>query len=329
MSKQLQCVMFKVDSTPYCVWDFDLHENNMEFINSVNPSYFEYLAQAHFAKIEDDNKLLASMALKTAYYHGLETLFSLLCATIQAPNCVYGWILKSRPLQVRSLVEKIRGGSNDIFNMLGMNYVSWYEVSKRIYVYLKGKVKDEEEMIRSFSDLWSRFSGDFIDEMQVSEYNSIKHGFRASPGGFGISVGLESTPGVQAPPEKMHMLGKSEFGSSFLTVKDIDGAPCTKSYPNFRVVRKSINWVPENLANGLDLISMSINNVLSYLKILNGEDPTTCLFNFTENSEDFHKPWEKPVGVISGSMEINISAENISRFTKKEILDRLQKKYVK
>ncbi len=327
MTLQLQCVMFKVDSTPYCVWDLDLHENNMEFINSVNPNYFKYLAQAHIEHIEGDDKLLASMALKTAYYHGLETLFSLLCSTIQAPNCVYGWILKSRPHQVRNLVEKIEGGSRDIFNMLGMKYISWYEVSKRIHAYLKGKAKDEEETARSFSDLWSRFCGDFIDEMQVSEYNSIKHGFRASPGGFGFAVGLESTPGVQAPPEKMHIVGRSEFGSSFLTVKDIDGAPCSRSHPHFRVVRKSINWVPENLVNGLVLISMSINNVLSYLKILNGEDPTTCLFKFIKNSEDFHKPWEKPVDVISGSTEIIFSAENISRFTKEEILDKLQKKY--
>lgn len=325
MSQQLQGAMFKVDSIPCCVWDLDLHERNMEFINSINPNYFEYLAQVHFGHIEGENKLLASIALKTAYYHGLETLFTLLCATLQAPNCVYGWTLKSRPHQVRSLVQKIKRGHNNIFNKLNLTYVSWYEVSRKIHNYLKGKVKDEDEMARSFSDLWLRFSSDFLNEMHISEYNSIKHGFRASPGGFGIAVGLEETPGVQAPPEKMHMVGRSEFGSSFLSIKEIDGVPCTKSHPNFHVVRKSINWVPENLAHGLVFISMSINNVLSYLKILNGEDPTTCLFNYPENPDDFYKPWEKPVGVISGSVDYNISQKDIMRFSKEEILEKLSK----
>jgi len=42
----MQYGLFKVGSRPYCVWEVNLHERNLEFINAIDPEYFEYQALA-------------------------------------------------------------------------------------------------------------------------------------------------------------------------------------------------------------------------------------------------------------------------------------------
>ncbi|MCX5860136.1 MAG: hypothetical protein NT056_09615, partial [Proteobacteria bacterium] len=119
--------------------------------------------------------------------------------------------------------------------------------------------------------------------------------------------------------------GQSDYGTSFFSVKEIDGAPYTKTYPNFRVIRNSINWNPENMFYGLLSISMSLNNVLSFLTILNGKEPNTCKLYSLENDEDYHKPWGNSVGAKSSSMNVVISKNHIRRFSNEEILEELNK----
>jgi len=324
MSEKLDHCVFKVDSIPYCVWDLNLHEKNMEFISSIDPKYFEYLAKIHYKNIESEEKLLASVALRTAYYHGLETLFTLLCATIQAPDCMFGWVLKSHPFEVRNMVEKIKKGSNDIFNKFKLDHISWHEISALIYADCSKDINMIKKITINFSRLWSNFSDDFLNKIHINEYNSIKHGFRTRLGGFSIAVGLQDTRKVPAAQVKMRAFGQSDYGTSFFSVKEIDGAPCTKTYPNFRVIRDSINWNPENMFHGLLLISASLNNVLSYLMILNGKDPNTCKLCSLENDEDYQKPWGNPVGVKSSSMNVVISSNHIRRFSNEEILEELK-----
>src|SRR3990172_11004437 len=191
---QIQHSVFKVDTEPHCVWEWDLRERNLEFINAINSRYFEYLAGVHLEKLknEPEEKQLAAVALRTAYHHGMETLFTFLCATIQAPDCIFGWILMSRPSQIRQLVKKIGSGRDNIFNKQNLEYVSWNAISARIHA-SSNKDKDRvAETAKCFADLCARFSTDYIEERNVHEYNSIKHGLRTSLGGFGLSTGSET-----------------------------------------------------------------------------------------------------------------------------------------
>jgi len=330
MTKKAQCAIFRVNTTEYCLWDWNLHERNMEFINGINPEYFMYQAKVHFDNIESEDKQLASVALRTAYHHGLETLFTLLGATVQAPNCVYGWILKSRAGQVRALAKRIDNQEQTIFNKLGMNRVSWYEISRRMHAYLRGNVSDEEEIVQFFAELWTRFYDDFSDEMQKDEYNSIKHGFRTALGGFAMSFGLEDLRRkTDSSPLKMFTVGGYGFGSTFLSIRKIEGSPCPKKDPHFCVTRNSINWVPENMLHGLGYISMSLNNIMSYLKILNGEDASRCRFCYSTDPEAFYKPWDIGLELISGSTDTKVTEGNIRRLGKKEIDEALEKFKIK
>lgn len=319
---QIRYSVFRVDENPHCVWEWDFHERNLEFINSINHSYFEYLAMVHFEQLKNagDDKQLAAVALRTAYHHGLETLFSLLCATIQAPDCIFGWILKSRPSQIRKLVKKINSGRTKVFNKHKLDYVSWDAISSRIHACSNEDKERVEETTKCFADLWARFSTDYIDERNVHEYNSIKHGLRTKLGGFGLSIGIETEYGKAAPPENMHTVGHSEYGTSFFIAEQIQGSPESKKKDlHFKARRYSLNWNPENVANGLILQSMSINNILSYLKIIHGVDPSTCLFLRPQDAEDFKKPWENVVSPIYCSMDTTVTENDIRRFSKEDL----------
>lgn len=324
--RQIHYSIFKVDTVPYCVWEWDLKERNLEFINSIDHRYFEYLAGVHFDKIqsESEDRQLAAIALRMAYYHGLETLFTLLCATLQAPDCVFGWVLKSRPPNIRNIVKKISSPGAKIFNKHRLEYVNWEELSIRIHAFSNKDEKRVDETAQCFADLWDRFSSDYLNEMNISEYNSIKHGLRTSLGGFGLSIGIEEEHGKAAPPEKMHSLGRHKFGSSFFIAEKIKGCPESKKKDiHFKARRNSLNWNPENIAYGLVLESMSINNIISYLKTISGIDPSKCLFLRPKDAEDFKKPWQYSVSPIWCSMDLIVSEDDIKRYTEEEISNKL------
>jgi len=69
----------------------------------------------HSELLEGDQKQYAAATLRIAYSQGLETLFALLCAVVQAPDCVIGWFLKYRNSELFELVRKIREGQIILF----------------------------------------------------------------------------------------------------------------------------------------------------------------------------------------------------------------------
>jgi len=62
--------------------------------------------------------------------------------------------------------------------------------------------------------------------------------------------------------------GQSDYGSSFLVKEKL-----LNHKHHFRLVKHHRNWDPEDLTWGLHLASMSIQNVISALKILNNVPP--------------------------------------------------------
>jgi hypothetical protein len=139
---------------------------------------------------------------------------------------------------------------------------------------------------------------------------------RAKPGGFHLAIGREDTPGVPAATEKMMSLGGSAFGSSYFVKEQI--IPSDKY--NFRPRRHSRNWNPWNLINGLILISMSINNVISWLRIVNGAQPLKCSFENPSSKDVFDEPWKEHIGINNFNMDLIIKQENISPFSRDDIL---------
>ena len=307
-------VRFAVNETPYCFWDLDVHGKNLEFINKIDPKYFQHVANLHGELLEGDEKQYAAAALRIAYSHGLETLFAFLCAVVQAPDCVIGWFLKYQNRDLYDLVRKINE-QRFIYSKIVEHRITWRVIADVIFMNFKtGDEGKDENLRKNFARLWRRFATDFLDQKSDVEYNSIKHGFRAKMGGFSLAIGAEDIPGVPAPPERMRTMANSVFGSSFYIPERLHNSR------NFGVSHQSLNWDPENLFHALHLISMSIHNAVASLRILHGVPLNQVPFMFSDKDETYDLPWLRYSGLTSMAWNAQITEQAIKPMSKEDIL---------
>ncbi len=316
----LSNVVFSVNDNPYCIWDVSLAERNLEFLEQFDSGYFEYLAVTGISGLEDEHhQKHAALLMRQGLYHGLETLFSMLGALIQAPDCVYGWVLKCNPGDVRKIVQRINQGDDSLPRKLVMNNVSWKELSHAIFAYSNSDEIEVKRNAESFSSLWQRLAVYYLKDEHIAEYNGIKHGFRIRPGGFGLRVGLEPEYGVPPPPEAMKTIAYSKFGSSFLTLEKVPVDE--KQNRSYRSRKVSLNWSAEQVALLLQLVSMSLGNVIAALKIVNNIPPSDVQFFRPIESDAFEKPWQTSIGVTSCTLDYSIDAANFEKTTKQQLED--------
>lgn len=296
----LEARVFAVGTEPYLVRDWGISERNLEFLQSLDPGYFGYLGRTMRPGLdakEPDERLRAGTAVRIAYHHGVESFFALLFATLQAPDCVVGWMLAYQPWVLRKLVgaveprlaspstggtrrrkerrEELREYRGEVLNFIPLQarYFTWEGLVRQI---VSAPTETQERLAGS----WRAFARDLLDDRFVEEYNSLKHGLRAGPGGFSLSTGPESEPGTPAPPEAMISLGGSEHGSSFFARRTLVGGPEEKERVagggtyRFRVRRTSLNYEPRALCDALEVISASIAIVRAHALALNGADPS-------------------------------------------------------
>lgn len=291
-----QGISFVVDEQPRMFWDWELQEKNLKFLRGIDGKYFEYLVHKHVEHLEDEdeNKHYAALSIRMAYFQALETLFALLCSLIQAPNCPLGWMLSYWDL--RSLVTKVNSRQR-LYSRLAKNPITWRELSEIVH---KGIPFDDEKnawITQGFGDCWANFAADFVQNDLSREYNSIKHGLRTKLGGFTLAIGMETTPGVPAPKENMEVWGKSTFGSSFYVSEKI-GEHKLHYRPRFH----GQNWDTDKLSSAVFVAAMSITNVASYLRILNGDPPEDCEFRTPDGKEIFDE-----ILSFKGKFKINIT----------------------
>ena len=307
-------VRFVVNETPYCFWDLDVHGKNLEFINKIDPKYFEHIAALNGELLEGEQKQYVAAALRVAYSHGLETLFALLCAAVQAPDCVIGWFLKYRNSELFEFVKKINEG-RIIYSKLRCHRVTWRVIADLVFSDFKtGDEEKDESIRRNFSRSWGHFASDFLDKKFDLEYNSIKHGSRARMGGFYFAMGAEDVLGVPAPPERMHTMANSVFGSSYFVADRLHDSR------NFTVSHQSLNWVPDNYVDALHLISSAIHNVLARLKILHGVPRSEVPFMYYGTDESYRLPWSRTTGMTGFQLHSQIRHEGVAPLSKDEIL---------
>ena len=76
------------------------------------------------------------------------------------------------------------------------------------------------------------------------------------------------------------------------------------------------------MAWGLHLISISISNIVSFLKVLNGVDATKVKFNWPRETNAFREPWKRTtsLGVTSlTGLSVIIPAETIKNYSKDDL----------
>lgn len=314
----METSVFLVNKEPYCLWELDLRERNAEFLKGLDPEYFEYNLNAHTAT-EDEQR--ASIALRTSLHHGVETLFSLIGAYVQAPDCAYAWIAKCSNTDLRDFAQRVTEGDKELFSKVNISSVSWNGIAKSVLHSYKPGTDRHTKTVELFAALWRRLAHELTDKIHIDEYNALKHGFRVQRGGFGIAVGTEHQYGIPPPESEMHTLGTSDFGASFFKAESLGN---DKNNRSIRTRRISVNWPIERVVLLMQLTYFSINNIVSALRIVNGWPPEKCKFLRPENDEEFERPWQYTAGVTSMSIDHIVDEGNTHSVTKQELLDKIR-----
>lgn len=284
----LQYYCFVVDERPLCIWDIDLKKRSIDFLDSLDPEYYEFIADNALAVItkEEDEKnkqaQRAALLLRFTYSQALETHFALIMSAIQATRCVPAWINEYKTSELYNLVRKIIN-HKPILSHTDKESLSWQRIYEALFDCIVCEDTETKNAIRkAVANLWSQLGSDFLDEGFREEYNFIKHGFRAHSGGFYVAIGTTKKSGASS--NNMSMLGKSNFGTSYLANRRIGDHKDHVILEN-----NNRNWDPENIANKLRLISLSISNVVSALKLFNGSP-----------ANEVHIHWPKDINQIDG-----------------------------
>jgi hypothetical protein len=316
--------VFGVGEKLHCLWDCNIPALNLEFLNSIDHEYFKYLAEIHSGSLTSPHKLRAAIALHTAYFHGLETLFSLIFAGLHAPSVIPAWILKCRTEELRNLVATVNSKQQAPNVRIRFEDYSWKSISALFNgVALDGN-NEQEKAVDDLGKLWQMFAGDYADSFAVDAYNSFKHGFRVKLGGMKIAFKPALSPENPAPPKEYQELGNSEFGTSFYVADKIKGASDQKPDQHFRIKDCHVNCYPEYTTESLRLISTSIHNVVSCLKKLSGGEKVPGLV--PGNGGWFDELCRKRVGLNNLIAETKIYEEDITRFNKEELQKLLDSK---
>jgi hypothetical protein len=326
---EIQYANFMVADRPYCLWDYDISLTR-RFLEGIDPKYFEYVADTHLDEAVDNQSMQASLAIRTAYSQALETLFAFIGATLQAPHCVPAWLALYTNRDLRDIVGWITD-RKPLPSVLDSKTLSWQLVSEFVHTNLVLDDAEEQERIKAgYAKLWARFASDFLNTGFTNEYNSIKHGLRVKPGGSYVAFRREDEPGKPSPTESRTLAGKSEYGSSYYVFEKL----LDKTF-HIRLVQHFHLWHPEDFAYGLILISMSIQNVISALRILNAVPADEVRFTWLTEEETLQEPWKRAIkqGVKSWSVSRrSIPDELIKPYSKEREEIRslyLDKKYLR
>lgn len=335
----MESVVFVVDKNPYCLWEVDLASQSRQFLDGLDPGYFNYILDTHLRDSaessppeEDDSddqrradELRASMVLRSCLHHSLETLFTLIGAFVQAPSCPQAWIARCSTGELRNVVRRISDSDNDLFTPINLDAISWQSIASAIHSRSNPELSERQRNGRNFGGLWSRMSAEFLSQDHIDEYNSIKHGFRAAPGGFSIRIGLEHEFGVSPPEGVMQSIGHSRFGSSFFRFETTGSGRANRS---IRSTRVSLNWSIETTVLLIQMTAMSIQNVVSMLRILNGTEPNQCRFDRPSDDADFEKPWQYSIGVQRLTMDPSLDISLVRNFTRDELLQEISNRQI-
>lgn len=300
-------VVFIVGNIPYAVWGQDIAGKNIQFLQNYDVQQFEYSANVHRDQNSIESTQQAAVALRITYGLAQEALLSLIGATLQAPDCVFGWLSLYRERDIELVIRGIEGSVK--FPNLFRGVLSWQSLSNEIHKGLVLPDKAKETEIKSrFAILWDYVSAEFVDKKLRNEYNCAKHGLRLQPGGFRMGFGIQAKPKEPIPIDKLNWTQPSCFGSTTLSLIKIGQKKDAVDY----YVREDLrNWDIDSLTGRIQLIAMSINNVISFLRTINGQKHTCQQYSWPEDLAYFDLVWESDCDINSLSVDARVTENDI------------------
>jgi hypothetical protein len=111
MATQMFSCDVMVGDRPYCIWDDELKENNLRFLDGIDASFYRRAVEQQADALEGDQRLLAAMYIRLLYSQALETFLSFVAAAIQSPFCPLAYVSLYTAGDLRTVVEKLHYGS--------------------------------------------------------------------------------------------------------------------------------------------------------------------------------------------------------------------------
>lgn len=310
--------LFAVGDEPYCLWEDDVQERSREFLDGLDPDFFEYLLRINDQPEEEKR---ASVAIRLALHHAIETLYSLLGAYVQAPQCPYAWISQCQTEDLRKIVQRIGKGDKSLITPWRFEVTGWEAVSAAVFSRYSPSPVAKDSAIKGFSKFWATLSSLLLSEVANQEYNAIKHGFRTRSGGFSLAVGKQDAPGVPAPDSAMQLIGESKFGAMFYKVERIK----ERGGRHLQSKRTAVNWSVDRDLLLLQVTHFSINNVITALKIANGAEASSCQYFVPSDDEDYMRAWSHSPGVLTLNINSQLNPADLPVLTKAQLLEQLKK----
>jgi hypothetical protein len=316
----MQSFPFAVNDEPFCLWEVEPESRVRRFLDGIDVDFFRYTLQTH---CDTEDEMRALVAIRFSLHHATEAMFSLLGAFVQAPRCPYAWIAKCSNEELRTFTVRVSRSDPQLISMLKSPIVSWDSVGAAVFTTYQPGTERQENTIKCFADLWFRLARELNNRTYVDEYNALKHGFRIRPGGFSLGVGVEHEYGVPPQESEMEVIGQSAFGASFFKIERLGSVQGNR---HIRSRQTSVNWSLERTIMLHQLVNMSINNIVSALKVVNNYEPSECKFLRPENDSDFSQPWMHSTGVTSMSSDYELDESHLPRLNKTELLAILRAK---
>ena len=288
-----------------CVWGPSIEQTNLRFLRGLDPSFFLYQAAAHSSTEEGRDGMHAALALRLNYGMAVEALFALLCATIQAPDCVFGWLSAYRNGELSDLVKRI-SSSQKVRSLKPFRPCTWRQVSAVLLAPLEARDGAQHVTFTElFERAWKVFSAELLSSDSKREYNSLKHSFRVQPGGFKINISHETGSLLQS---------ESPFGHAFPYVKQMPGRK-----NHFDLKNAAMALEPEMLRASLKIIGCTISNIIAFLRARAG-DSTSDLSLKLPQLAVFEGVWKERAPIASIMSGGSVTVPESEYWSSEEIL---------
>jgi hypothetical protein len=238
-------------------------------------------------------------------------------ALLQAPHSPQAFVAQCKTDPLRQLTRKITQGEPIELIAPRLEKLSWKAVASLVHARSSADTRQVAMLTEGFGAFWQRLAEECADSMHIDEYNGLKHGFRVGHGGIRLDLGPALTDKDAIPADvQWTSLGGSDTGSSFYRVHSAGGD--AKSNRSRMCSRVFVNWSLHTMIVALRLISCSINNVLSALRLVNGATSGTQTFKYPTDLSAFEMAWAESPSLRNFSFNAQLDAAH-SR-TKEQLL---------
>jgi hypothetical protein len=141
----MQQAMFAVGDEPYLLWEEDVSKCARDFLEGVDPEFFSYLLKAHAATGDEQR---AAVGIRLALHHATETMFSLLGALVQAPDCPYAWLARCSNTDLREVVRRITEGDRTLLCKFKLSGMGWEPIASLVFQWFEPGTERQRRAIQ-------------------------------------------------------------------------------------------------------------------------------------------------------------------------------------